>query len=275
VNNSATSIGAYYPRRLGAGRRPGPSFLPVVAPQRLAGGSGHSCRRWGAGLYFPFTQPLRQKSPYSHGVATQQALQVQHARSCLAWIPRWTLPPVLPACGLQAELQHPQPGQAHEQRLRGPLDRLPRPRPALFPTQTLFQVPETVLLAETGAEQLDHLHAAQGHGCGHQRETLPIAFHLGHHHLHDAVGARYVPQGTAFLPTNLSQPSVDKGSLLTPRSRPATALPQRGNRPRWPGRRSSGGKSYKRASCRNRVSTSTRGDPSVGSTSGRNTFRKA
>src|SRR3954470_18491607 len=102
---------------------------------------------------FPLiSQPTRQELPHLTTVPPEQTLHVQHARTVLTPIPRRSVPPVHLARRLQPELRQPQQAHRHPLRLTRPLDRVPRPRPALLPAQPLLQVPEPVLLTEPRRE---------------------------------------------------------------------------------------------------------------------------
>src|SRR5579884_2959425 len=120
-------------------------------PEAIRAVTYHSTPR-SAGPFLAFCQPVRQMLLYFLPVLPQQTLSIEHTGPLLGRIPRRSFPPRLPVQLVQAVRQQPQQGQRHEQRLRGPLDGVLGPGPALLPAQTLLEVAETIFLAEAGAE---------------------------------------------------------------------------------------------------------------------------
>src|SRR5512135_327835 len=176
---------------------------------------------------------LRQKLLDLPPVSPEQPLHIQHARPVLLPVPGRSEPPVHRAGRLQSKLCQPQQTHRHPLRLARPLDRVPRPRPALLPTQTLLQVPKPVLLPEPRGEQFHHLEARQLHGRADQREPLLVPLDLGHHRLDRHVVARDVPATHDLLPADLPPAAVEEGFPLAPPPLPV-APPARRRQPPAP-----------------------------------------
>src|SRR5664279_3344818 len=191
----------------------------------------------------------------------EQPLHIQHARSVLLLVPRRAEPPVHRSRRLQPELRQSQQTQRHPLRLAGPLDRVPRPRPALLPPQPLLQIAKPVLLSEPRAEQFHHLQPGQFHRRSDQREPLLVPLHLGHHRLDRHVVSRDVPATHHFLPADLPPATVQEGFPLAPVLLPVTSLA---------GRRQSPAPLLVRPELLGQ-----RGAPSSGATSGRTTLPSA
>src|SRR5271157_4250650 len=172
-------------------------------------------------------QPLGQKLLDYPTALPEQPLQVQHARTRLALVPRWVEPPTVSLRLLQTELQQPQ--QRHRQQLclRRPHDRRLGPGSALLPAQTLLQVPEPVLLAEAGTEQFQQLQPAQFRGAADQGEALLVALDLGHHRLDRQRGPGHAPQTHHLLVAHLTPAPVQPSPALLPAARPAAAASRR------------------------------------------------
>src|SRR5512147_137163 len=170
---------------------------------------------------------LRQELPDLRPVSPEQPLHVQHARPVLLPVPRRSEPPVHRTGRLQPKLRQPQQTHGHPLRLAGALDRVARPRPALFPAEPLLEVPEPVLLTEPRGEQIDHLEARQLHGRTDQREPLLVPLHPGDHRLDRHVVPRDVPATHDLLPADLPPAAVEERLSLAPPLLPVAPLPGR------------------------------------------------
>src|SRR5512135_1593792 len=170
---------------------------------------------------------LRQKLLDLPPVSPEQPLHIQHARPVLLPVPGRSEPPVHRAGRLQSKLCQPQQTHRHPLRLARPLDRVPRPRPAFLPAQTLLQIPKPVLLPEPRGEQFHHLEARQLHRRTDQREPLLVALHLGDHRLDRHVVSRDVPATHDLLPADLPPATVEEGFPLAPVLLPVAPLARR------------------------------------------------
>ena len=78
------------------------------------------------------SRPVREKTLNFLAMPPHQSLRVQHARPVLVLVPRRPEPPGQLPGRLQPELQQPQQAHRYLLRLTGPLDRVGRPRLALY-----------------------------------------------------------------------------------------------------------------------------------------------
>src|SRR5512135_1621282 len=81
------------------------------------------------------SQPRRQTLLDLRAMTAEEPLHIPHARAVLLPIPGRPQPPVLLTGRLQAEQGQPHQAHRHPLRRAGPLDRVPRPGPALLPPQ--------------------------------------------------------------------------------------------------------------------------------------------